>query len=64
MEKNWQTATWKDSKGRDVLIHTMSNRWLNNIRKMFNGKSRDKIKPIMDELKRRKLKNKNRNQTP
>jgi hypothetical protein len=46
--------TWTDHKGRKVLIHTMSNRWLNNIRKMYNGTSRDKIKPIMDEIKRRK----------
>jgi hypothetical protein len=32
----------------------MSNRWLNNIRKKFTGENRDKIKPIMDEIKRRK----------
>ena len=45
-------STWKDNKGRAIEIHTMSNRWLNNIRKKFRGDS--KIKPILDEIKRRK----------
>lgn len=49
-------ATWIDHKGRAVLIHTMSNRWLNNIRKKYKGKSF--IKPIIDEIKRRKMDNK------
>jgi hypothetical protein len=45
---------WVDSKGRVIIISSMSNRWLNNIRKKFTGENRDKIKPIMDEIKRRK----------
>ena len=45
---------WIDHKGRSILIHTMSDRWLNNIRKYFRGSDRSKIVPIMDEIKRRK----------
>lgn len=45
---------WKDAKGREVSIVSMSDYWLNNIRKMFIGKNRDKIQPIMNEIKRRK----------
>lgn len=45
---------WTDNKGRDVDIHTMSDRWLNNIRKKFKGT--EKVKPIIAEIKRRKLK--------
>jgi len=29
------SAVWIDNKGRQVEIHTMSDRWLNNIRKKF-----------------------------
>jgi len=43
-----------DNKGRQVEIHTMSDRWLNNIRKKF--KKTEKVKPILAEIKRRKLK--------
>lgn len=43
---------WTDPKGRQVEIRTMSNRWLNNIRKKFKGT--DKVKPIIAEIKRRK----------
>lgn len=49
-EEKWRTAKWKGT-----LIHTMSNRWLNNIRKYFReGDGREKIQPIMNEIKRRK----------
>ena len=47
-------AVWLDNKGRTIEIHTMSDRWLNNIRKRFKGT--EKVKPILDEIKRRKLK--------
>lgn len=43
---------WIDNKGRNILINTMSNRWLNNIRKKF--KNKEKIQPILDEIKRRR----------
>jgi len=49
-------SIWKDHKGREIEIHTMSNRWLNNIRKKFHDSS--DIKPILDEIKRRKQLNK------
>ena len=47
-------AVWIDNKGRQVEIHTMSDRWLNNIRKKFKGT--EKVEPILAEIKRRKLK--------
>jgi hypothetical protein len=47
-------AVWIDNKRRQVEIHTMSDRWLNNIRKKF--KKTEKVKPILAEIKRRKLK--------
>lgn len=47
-------AVWTDTKGRQVVISSMSDYWLNNIRKMFKGEDRQKIQPIMDEIKRRK----------
>ena len=47
---------WTDYKGRKVEISTMSDKWLNNIRKKVKDK---KLKqPILDEIKRRKLKRK------
>lgn len=46
---------WIDHKGRKIEISTMSNKWLNNIRKLFR-EDRDRIRPIMDEIKRRKKK--------
>jgi protein gp37 len=49
-------AVWVDHKGREVVINSMSDYWLNNIRKMFKGEGRQKIQPIMDEIKRRKKK--------
>lgn len=48
------SAVWIDNKGRQIEIHTMSDRWLNNIRKKFKGT--EKVKPILAEIKRRKLK--------
>jgi len=50
-----KTKVWKDHKGRIVPIHTMSNRWLNNLRKWFMKNEPDSIKLtwIKDELKRR-----------
>lgn len=52
MQEDWRTAKWKG-----VLIRTMSDRWLNNIRKYFReGDGREKIKPVMDEIKRRRNK--------
>lgn len=51
---NVSPAVWLDNKGRTIEIHTMSDKWLNNIRKKFKGT--DKVKPILAEIKRRKLK--------
>ena len=48
------TVYWKDQKGREIAIHTMSDKWLNNIRKKYrDNKIAD---PIRNEIKRRKLK--------
>lgn len=47
-------AVWTDNKGRQIEVHTMSDRWLNNIRKKFKGT--EKVKPILAEIKRRKMK--------
>jgi len=47
-------AVWADTKGRQVIISSMSDYWLNNVRKKFKGEDRQKIQPIMDEIKRRK----------
>jgi hypothetical protein len=47
---------WTDNKGRNIEICTMSDRWLNNIRKKFSGT--EKAKPVIDEIKRRKIKRK------
>ena len=47
-------SVWTDNKGRQVEIHTMSDRWLNNIRKKF--KETERVEPILAEIKRRKLK--------
>lgn len=44
---------YTDRKGRKVKIMSMSDRWLNNIRKYFKD-DHDMIKPIMDEIRRRK----------
>lgn len=49
---------WLDNKGRIIEVHTMSDKWLNNIRKKLKGD--DKIKPILSELKRRKQKRNNK----
>lgn len=49
--------TWTDHKGRTVIIKSMSDRWLNNIRKKWTGERRKLIKPIIDEIKRRHGKN-------
>lgn len=47
---------WTDHKGQKVEISTMSDKWLNNIRKKIKDK---KLKqPILDEIKRRKMKRK------
>lgn len=51
---------WIDHKGREIKIHTMSDKWLNNIRKKFRGEDRYKIKLIMNEIKRRRLKRSNK----
>jgi len=53
--------TWIDRKGRSVSIISMSDKWLNNIRKKFNGDKRKSIQPIMDEIKRRKELRSNKN---
>jgi len=47
---------WTDHKGRKVEISTMSDKWLNNIRKKV--KDKELKQPILDEIKRRKLKRK------
>ena len=47
---------WTDHKGRKIEISTMSDKWLNNIRKKM--KNKELKQPILDEIKRRKLKRK------
>ena len=47
---------WTDHKGREVEISTMSDGWLNSIRKKI--KDKELKQPILDEIKRRKLKRK------
>lgn len=47
---------WIDAKNRRIKINTMSDRWLNNIRKKV--KDEIKKKPILDEIKRRRKKRK------
>lgn len=59
LKTQWHTESdiknWVDGNGRWVNIQSMSDRWLNNIRKFFKGEG-DKVKPILDEIKRRKNK--------
>lgn len=43
---------WIDHKGRKILIHTMSNRWLINIKRKFKGSPI--ADPIIEEIKRRR----------
>ena len=59
-----EQKTWVDKKGREVAISSMSDYWLNNIRKFFKGEDRQKIQPIMDEIKRRKQKRQLKNKPP
>lgn len=56
---DYKTATWTDAKGRIVLVHTLSDRWLNHIRKYYRDKP-EWIRPILEELKRRKALHKDR----
>ena len=52
---------WIDKKGRKLEIKSISDKHLNNIRKMFREENgRDKIAPIMEEIKRRKNKRKSK----
>jgi hypothetical protein len=46
-------SEWTDHKGRSVEVMSMTDRWLNNIRKMFRN-DKSKIQPILDEIQRRK----------
>jgi hypothetical protein len=54
--KDIDSGYWKDQKGRKVKISTMSDKWLNNIRKKI--KDKELKQPIIDEIKRRMLKRK------
>lgn len=53
---NYKNRTWIDNKGRTILIYTMSNKWLNNLRKYLrvNKPDCDELKWIKEELSRRK----------
>ncbi len=57
MDTGFKEAVWTHRNGKTVLIHTMSDGWLNNIRKYLrdndwlNHPGRDKI---INEIKRRK----------
>ena len=53
-ENNGCSRYWIDHKGREIEISTMSDKWLNNIRKKI--KDKELKQPILDEIKRRKLK--------
>jgi hypothetical protein len=49
---------WVNKRGKAIRIQSIPLSHLNNIRKMFTiDNGRNKISDIMDELKRRKLKN-------
>jgi hypothetical protein len=48
---------WTDQKGRNIQICTMSDKWLNNIRKKI--KDVELKKPILEEIKRRRKKRTN-----
>lgn len=56
MSEDVNTRYWTDHKGRKVEIHTMSDKWLNNIRNKV--KDKELKQPIIDEIKRRQLKRK------
>lgn len=51
-----ESVKWRDHKGRVVEIHTMSNRWLNNIRKYLSKEYPENpaLPLIKNEIKRRK----------
>ena len=50
---------WVDKRGKKKLIHTLSNGYLNNIKKMFrNVSSNPEVEEVLYELKRRKQKEK------
>ena len=54
-----ESLIWKDHKGREIQIHTMTNKWLNNIRKYLPLNNPTRIE-IIKEIKRRKTKTYNR----
>ena len=55
--KTMDKLYWKDGKGREIEISTMSNKWLNNIRKSLPLSDIRRI-DIVNELKRRRKKSK------
>lgn len=52
-------TAWIDGKGRKIEIHTMSNKWLKNIKKFLKKKDSNNqmIAVISNEINRRKNKN-------
>ena len=46
---------WTDSKGRSIEIHTMSNKWLNNLKKYLklNNPNNAALPFVINEIKRR-----------
>ena len=48
----WKEACWIDWKGRKILIHTMQDKWLNNIKRKC--KTHPRINLIREEIKRRR----------
>ena len=53
---SYKDRAWTDNKDRTILIHTMSNRWLNNLRKYLKRNNSDciELEWIKEEIKRRK----------
>ena len=49
-----KTAYWIDWKGRKILIHTMQDKWLTNIKRKC--KTHPRINLIKEEIKRRRIK--------
>ena len=54
-----KSLKWRDSKGRLIEIHTMSDKWLNNLKKFLKDKPNHSVhlNAIKEELKRRKYGN-------
>ena len=55
LSTDYRKRTWTDHKGRAVIICTMSNRWLTNLKKWLrnNNPNAIELKWIKEEINRR-----------